>query len=100
MTGEHITSLTVDGKPINPNADYRIGSFNFLLQGEDNSRTLTQREDTSDSGLVDHDTWIEYISDNSPLCADYARCSVAAKGLPLGKSRPAKATPFSSPNFS
>ena len=30
MTGEHITSLTVDGKPIDPDADYRIGSFNFL----------------------------------------------------------------------
>ena len=80
--GEHITSITVDGNPIDPDVNYRIGSFSFLLQGGDNFRTFAQGEGTRDSGLVDRDAWIEYISDNSPLSADYARRSVAAKGLP------------------
>ncbi len=80
--GSHITSITVNGKPIDMNAEYRIGSFSFLLQGGDNFRTLAKGKDTRDSGLVDRDAWISYISQNSPLSADYARRSVAVKGLP------------------
>ncbi|MDN6272102.1 MAG: nuclease, partial [Bifidobacterium crudilactis] len=56
--------------------------FSFLLQGGDNFRTLAKGKDTRDSGLVDRDAWISYISQNSPLSADYARRSVAVKGLP------------------
>ncbi|MFT8331456.1 ExeM/NucH family extracellular endonuclease [Bifidobacterium psychraerophilum] len=82
--GSHITSITINGKAIDMNAQYRIGSFSFLLQGGDNFRTLAKGKDTRDSGLVDRDAWISYISQHSPLSADYARRSVAVKGLPAG----------------
>lgn len=83
--GSHITSITVNGKPIDMNAEYRIGSFSFLLQGGDNFRTFANGKNTRDSGLVNRDAWISYISQQSPLSADYARRSIAVKGLPTGE---------------
>ncbi|RSX50042.1 5'-nucleotidase C-terminal domain-containing protein [Bifidobacterium callimiconis] len=83
--GEHITSVTVNGKPLDPNAEYRIGSFSFLLQGGDNFRAFAQGKDTKDTGLVDRDAWISYISKNSPLKPRYDRRAVAVTGLPTGE---------------
>ena len=36
--GSHITSITIDGQPIDPTASYRIGTFSFLATGGDNFR--------------------------------------------------------------
>lgn len=67
--GNHITSVTVNGKPLDLKREYRIGSFSFLLQGGDNFRAFAAGKDTKDTGLVDRDAWIDYISKNSPLAA-------------------------------
>ncbi|MBW3088336.1 bifunctional metallophosphatase/5'-nucleotidase [Bifidobacterium sp. 82T24] len=80
--GEHITSVTINGKPLDPKAEYRIGSFSFLLQGGDNFRAFAQGTNTKDTGLVDRDAWIDYISKNSPLKPRYDRRAVAVTGLP------------------
>ncbi|WP_454299470.1 ExeM/NucH family extracellular endonuclease [Salana multivorans] len=79
--GDKITSVTIDGVPLDPAAEYRIGSFSFLLQGGDNFRIFTEGTDTRDSGLVDRDAWIAYIEANSPLSPDFARRSVAAPAI-------------------
>ncbi|KFI85783.1 5'-nucleotidase/2',3'-cyclic phosphodiesterase and related esterase [Bifidobacterium reuteri DSM 23975] len=80
--GHHITSVTVNGKPLDLNKDYRIGSFSFLLQGGDNFRVFAQGKDTKDTGLVDRDAWIDYIGKNSPLQPRYDRRAVAVTGVP------------------
>ncbi|KAB8287555.1 5'-nucleotidase C-terminal domain-containing protein [Bifidobacterium avesanii] len=80
--GHHITSVTVNGEPLDPNRDYRIGSFSFLLQGGDNFRAFAVGKDTKDTGLVDRDAWIEYIGANSPLKPRYDRRAVAVTGVP------------------
>ncbi|UYM07780.1 5'-nucleotidase C-terminal domain-containing protein [Solicola gregarius] len=85
--GHHITSISVDGKPIKPKAGYRIGTFSFLTAGGDNFRIFTQGKNLSDSGLVDRDGWIEYIESNSPLSPDFARHAVQAQGLPKAVRR-------------
>jgi 5'-nucleotidase len=80
--GSHITSVTVDGKPLDPAEDYRIGSFSFLLQGGDNFRVFAQGSNTKDSGLIDRDAWIAYIGANSPLAPSFARHGVQVTNQP------------------
>lgn len=79
--GSHITSITIDGAPYDPQAKYRIGTFSFLALGGDNFREFTQGADTRDSGLIDRDAWISYIQTHSPLSPSFARRSVAAPAL-------------------
>jgi len=86
--GDRITSITVNGEPIDPARDYRIGSFNFLLQGGDNFWEFANGTDTKDSGLVDRDAWIDYIRSNSPISPSYERRSVQVTGLPEGEVAP------------
>jgi 5'-nucleotidase len=82
--GDRITSVTVNGAPIDATELYRIGSFSFLLQGGDNFRILTEGTDTRDSGLVDRDAWIDYITANSPVSPSFDRRSVQVTGIPTG----------------
>ncbi|MDQ1130776.1 ExeM/NucH family extracellular endonuclease [Microbacterium sp. SORGH_AS_0888] len=80
--GSHITSVWIDGVPLDPAKSYRVGSFSFLLQGGDNFRTLAQGTDTRDSGLIDRDAWIQYLQTNSPLSPSFASRSAQVTGLP------------------
>lgn len=82
--GHHITSVTVNGKPLDLKKNYRIGSFSFLLQGGDNFRVFAQGADTRDSGLVDRDAWIDYLGKNNPVSPRYDRRAVAVTGIPAG----------------
>ncbi len=70
---DRVTAIFVDGAPIDLTKDYRIGSFNFLLEGGDNFWEFQNGTDVKDSGLVDRDAWIDYITTNSPLSPDFAR---------------------------
>lgn len=80
--GSHITSVTVDGKPLDPTATYRVGTFSFLLSGGDNFRVFTAGTDTRDSGLLDRDAWIAYLQANPQLSPDFARHAVQVTGQP------------------
>ncbi|HWJ83969.1 MAG TPA: 5'-nucleotidase C-terminal domain-containing protein, partial [Cellulomonas sp.] len=80
--GHHITSVTVDGHPLDPAADYRIGTFSFLAQGGDNFRVFTSGTDTRDSGLIDRDGWIAYLESHEGLSPDFARHGVGVPALP------------------
>ena len=44
--GSRITSITIDGEPLDPAATYRIGTFSFLATGGDNFRVFTQGTDS------------------------------------------------------
>ncbi|QTE29989.1 ExeM/NucH family extracellular endonuclease [Pengzhenrongella sicca] len=80
--GSRITSISVDGAPIDPAAAYRVGTFSFLAQGGDNFRVFTEGTDTRDSGLIDRDAWIDYLGANNPVSPSFARHAVAVAGLP------------------
>ncbi|TAM66831.1 MAG: ExeM/NucH family extracellular endonuclease [Microbacteriaceae bacterium] len=80
--GDHITGITVNGEPIDLARDYRIGTFSFLLDGGDNFRVIAQGANKKDSGLVDRDAWIEYITANSPLSPSFDRRGVSLIGVP------------------
>jgi 5'-nucleotidase len=80
--GDRVTSITVNGAPIDPVRSYRIGSFSFLLQGGDNFHVFKEGTNTRDSGLVDRDAWISYLTANSPVSPSYDRRSVQVTGIP------------------
>ncbi len=80
--GERITSVTIDGQPIDPAAEYRIGTFSFLAEGGDNFSVFREATDVQDTGLVDRDAWIAYLEENSPLSPDFARRSAVVEPLP------------------
>ncbi|WP_104166026.1 5'-nucleotidase C-terminal domain-containing protein [Cryobacterium sp. N22] len=80
--GDRITGIWIDGAPIDPARGYRIGSFNFLLTGGDNFRIFTEGTGTRDSGLVDRDAWISYITAKSPLSPSFAARQASVTGVP------------------
>ncbi|SOD74225.1 5'-nucleotidase [Jatrophihabitans sp. GAS493] len=80
--GSHITSVTIDGKPLDPNASYRIGTFSFLATGGDNFTAFTAATNVQDTGLVDRDAWIDYLGKNSPVSPSFARRGVVVSPLP------------------
>ncbi len=80
--GQRVTSVTVDGAPLDPNGSYRIGTFSFLVSGGDNFRVFTEGADVVDTGLLDYEAWMDYIADNSPVAPSFARHAVQASGVP------------------
>lgn len=82
--GSRVTSVTIDGAPLNAVATYRVGTFSFLAEGGDNFRIFKNSTNVRDSGLIDRDAWIQYITDNSPLSPDFARHAVGISGLDYG----------------
>ncbi|GAB3122096.1 ExeM/NucH family extracellular endonuclease [Glaciibacter psychrotolerans] len=80
--GDRITSIWINGAPIDPTRDYRIGSFNFLLTGGDNFWEFNNGKNTRDSGLVDRDAWISYITAQSPLKPSFAARQATVTGVP------------------
>ncbi|TDT31265.1 bifunctional metallophosphatase/5'-nucleotidase [Naumannella halotolerans] len=79
--GDRITSVTIDGEPIDPDAEYVVGSGNFLLAGGDNFHVFSGKE-VADSGLVDLETWVGWIEDNSPLSPSFVKRGVEVSPTP------------------
>ncbi|WP_161606340.1 ExeM/NucH family extracellular endonuclease [Microlunatus speluncae] len=80
--GERITSIMIDGQPYDPAATYRIGTASFLAAGGDNFHVLADAADKRDSGLIDLDSWTEFVKAASPLSPSYAKRAVAAAPIP------------------
>ena len=93
--GDRITSVTVDGLPLDPDASYRVAVSSFLAEGGDSFTEFTEGIDVRDTGLVDSEAWLVYLADRRTegLAPDFGRRAVAAKGLP-GAVRPGQAYSF------
>ena len=81
-----ITSVRIDGQPIDPAATYTVSTFSFLAAGGDNFHTFKQGV-VRDTGLVDRDLWISYLeetleTDAAPIAPDFARQQVFETGKP------------------
>jgi len=87
--GDNVSSITIDGVPVDPTAEYRIATFSFLISGGDNFRAFTEGTDGRDSGLVDRDAWITYLKDSSPVTPSFARTRTVAAALPGTVEAPA-----------
>ncbi|WP_308211204.1 MULTISPECIES: ExeM/NucH family extracellular endonuclease [unclassified Microbacterium] len=80
--GQRITSVTIDGQPLDPAGEYRIGTFSFLAAGGDNFRVFTEGTGYVDTGLQDYEAWVDYIADNSALTPSFAKHAVQVSGVP------------------
>ena len=79
---ERITSVTIDGEPLDLNASYRVGTLSFLATGGDNYRAFTEGTDYVDTGLLDYEAWIDYLGENSPVAPSYSKHAVSVTGAP------------------
>lgn len=58
-----LTSLTLDGKPLEPTKDYRVVVNNFMAEGGDDFSVFRQGRDKVTLG-VDVDALVEYLAEN------------------------------------
>ena len=78
--GSRITSVIVNGVPLDYKKTYTISTFSFLGTGGDNF--LAFKDGTAkDTGLVDRDLWISYLQRAGTLSPDFARQQVAAQNM-------------------
>ena len=81
--GDRITSITVDGQPYDPAAQYVVGSVSFLVEGGDNFTAFTEGTAVTDTGRIDRDAWMEYLAARSaeaPIAPEFDRRSVSLTG--------------------
>ncbi|SDB92340.1 5'-nucleotidase [Raineyella antarctica] len=78
--GDRVTSVTIDGKPLDPAATYTVGSGNFLIEGGDNFRVLTQGRNTTDTGWTDLDAWTAWLKQQKTITPSYAKRGVSVTG--------------------
>ena len=79
---DRITSITVDGKPIDPAAKYTVVGASFLIGGGDNFWAFTSGANMKDSGLIDTESFIKWVTDSSPLSPRFAKGAVVVRELP------------------
>ncbi|WP_425307206.1 5'-nucleotidase C-terminal domain-containing protein [Ammonicoccus fulvus] len=75
--GDRITSISVNGAPIDPAKLYTIGSGSFLIAGGDNFHVIADGTNTRDSGRVDLEAWVDFIKAEATVSPDYARQAVS-----------------------
>ncbi|MDQ3080179.1 MAG: bifunctional metallophosphatase/5'-nucleotidase, partial [Pseudomonadota bacterium] len=64
--GQRITAMLLGGKPINPQAQYRVSTNNFLSSGGDGFSVLAQGADAFDAGL-DLDALEAWLAKGQPV---------------------------------
>ena len=93
--GDHITSVVINGAPLDLTRSYRVGTFSFLVTGGDNFRIFTEGTNARDSGLIDRDAWIKYLGEKSadaPIAPDFSRRGVDVLDAPAAVTEGQKVT--------
>jgi 5'-nucleotidase len=93
-----VTSVTVGGAAIDPNADYVVVTNNFMLTGGDGYSVFTRGRNQVDTGFILSDVVEEYIAANSPVnpVVDGRIAIGAAPATP--PAQPTVPTPATLPN--
>lgn len=77
--GDRITSIRIDGAPIDPEKLYTVGSGSFLISGGDNFRELANGVNTTDTGRADLEAWTTWIGEQDVLSPDYTKRGVSVQ---------------------
>ncbi|WP_433530416.1 ExeM/NucH family extracellular endonuclease [Micromonospora sp. CA-263727] len=81
-TGSRITSIKLNGTPIDPAGTYRVTVNSFLASGGDNFTTLGGGTNPATTGDNDLTMLVSYFAANSPVTADTAPRSAVGQGEP------------------
>jgi 5'-nucleotidase len=63
--GSHVTSVFINGEPLDPERTYKIITISYLISGGDNYRVMAEGSNPTDTGLLDRDAWIDYLKKSS-----------------------------------
>ena len=61
LKNKTIESLTIEGKPLDEEATYRVVTVDYLAEGNDGMQALTQATQYTDSNIILRNAMIEYI---------------------------------------
>lgn len=91
--GDRITSIRINGKPIDPRGTYTVGSGSFLIAGGDNFTELAKGSKPVDTGKIDLSAWVDWIKAQKTLKPDFAKRAVSlTTSLKEGMSKDATFT--------
>ena len=76
--GSHVTSVTLDGEPLDPDASYKVTVNSFLASGGDNFGAFDTGSQ-ADSGQVDLQAQVDYFDENPVVSPDYAQRAVGVQ---------------------
>ncbi len=62
--GSKVTSVTIDGKPLDPEATYIVAGSQFLLNGGDKFEAFTRGSAQANLGYIDVNALVEYLGAN------------------------------------
>ncbi|MFJ4224325.1 ExeM/NucH family extracellular endonuclease [Microbacterium sp. NPDC089695] len=74
--GSRITSITLNGTPIDAGANYTVAANSFLAAGGDNFFTLAQGTDKRDTGKIDLQSMVDWFDANKTATPDLAQRAV------------------------
>ncbi|WP_341718070.1 ExeM/NucH family extracellular endonuclease [Micromonospora sp. FIMYZ51] len=80
--GSRITSMKLNGTPIDPAGSYRVTVNSFLASGGDNFTTLGQGTNPATTGDNDLTMLVSYFAANSPITPDTTPRSAIGDGEP------------------
>jgi 5'-nucleotidase len=89
-SGSRITSMTLDGTPIDPATTYKVTVNSFLASGGDNFTAFAGAAAKQDSGKVDLEAQVEYFEANEAVevAADQRSVGVRITPTPDGGFQP------------
>ncbi|MDN3443131.1 ExeM/NucH family extracellular endonuclease [Microbacterium sp. APC 3901] len=74
--GSRITSITLDGTPIDPAASYTVAANSFLAAGGDNFFTFREGAGKRDTGKIDLQSMVDWFDANQTATPDLAQRAV------------------------
>lgn len=80
--GSRITSVIVDGAPIDKAGTYTVTSGSFLIGGGDNFTVLAEGTNAQDTGLIDTDAFVNYFKARDEVSPDFRKQGIAVTGAP------------------
>lgn len=78
--GDRITAVTIDGEPLDPARVYNIATPNFLAAGGDNFASFTNAKSVTDTGLIDLESFVNWIQAKGSIDAPINRAGVNVGG--------------------
>ncbi|WP_435743172.1 ExeM/NucH family extracellular endonuclease [Microbacterium sp. PMB16] len=80
--GSRITSITLDGAPLDPAANYTVAANSFLAAGGDNFFTFKEGTGKRDTGKIDLQSMVDWFDANKTASPDYAQRAVGVAVSP------------------
>ncbi len=74
--GSRITSITLNGTPIDPAANYTVAANSFLAGGGDNFFTFKEGSSKRDTGKIDLQSMVDWFDANKTATPDLAQRAV------------------------